>query len=385
MRVLTVCLPAPGHVNPLRPLLTAFVQQGDEVLVASGDQARDAVAATGARYASAAAGIPAWFATLAGRIRGAPGDGLPPERIEAYFIPRLFAEIAADDMAEPVIDAGRAFAPDLVLFETSAFAGPLAAAVLGKPAVHLQNGLLPSPEVRALAADAATPLWRSFGLDLDRDRSLFGDVLLRTSPPSLQPWPSLPVDVLPVRPTPLPEPAGALTTGRPLVHATLGTMTNQVDTSVLRCVIDALADDPVDLIVTVGPDGEPAALGNVPPHVRIDRYVPHAELLPRCAAVVSHGGAGTMYACLAHALPQVIVPQAADQFTNAAALEQAQVAAVLRPGEIGPDSVRQAVRRVLGDPAYRRRAAAVAGEIAAMPSAATVARTLHTRFAPSQN
>lgn len=380
MRILAVCLPSPGHVNPLRPMLTALAEQGDEALVASGDEVRDTVAATGARHTSAGAGFPAWFATLAGRIRGNPGDGLPPERIEAYFVPRLFAEVAADDMVEPVVHAGRAFTPDLVLFETEAFAGPLAAAVLGKPAVHLQVGLLPSPEVRALTADAATPLWRSFGLDLDRDRSLLGDVLLRTSPPSLDLWPELPIDVLPLRPTPLPQPAGASPAQRPLVHATLGTMTNQVDASVLRCVADALADEPVDVLITVGPDGEPAALGSVPPHMRVERYVPHAELLPRCAAVVSHGGAGTMYSCLAHALPQVVLPQAADQFTNAAMLQEAQLAAVLRPGEVGPASVRNAVRTVIGEPAYRRRATAVAEEISAMPDAAAVARTLRARF-----
>jgi UDP:flavonoid glycosyltransferase YjiC (YdhE family) len=115
--------------------------------------------------------------------------------------------------------------------------------------------------------------------------------------------------------------------------------------------------------------------------MRAERYMPHAELLPRCAAVVSHGGAGTMYGCLAHGLPQVVLPQAADQFTNAVALQEARLAAVLRPGEVEPASIRNAVRTVLGDPAYRRRAAAVAEEITAMPDAAAVARTLRARFA----
>src|SRR5581483_11908927 len=128
--------------------------------------------------------------------------------------------------------------------------------------------------------------------------------------------------------------------------------------------------EPVDVLVTVGPDGDPAALGDVPPNTEVHRYVPHAELLPRCAAVVSHGGAGTMYGCLAHGLPQVVLPQAADQFTNAAVLEAARLAVALRPAEVSPAAVRAAVRTVLADPGYAARAAAVADELATMHDAA---------------
>src|SRR3712207_7120050 len=35
-----------------------------------------------------------------------------------------------------------------------------------------------------------------------------------------------------------------------------------------------------------------------PPHVRIVRYLPHDLLLPRCDVVVTHGGYGSVMACL---------------------------------------------------------------------------------------
>jgi UDP:flavonoid glycosyltransferase YjiC (YdhE family) len=85
--------------------------------------------------------------------------------------------------------------------------------------------------------------------------------------------------------------------------------------------------------------------------------------------VVSHGGSGTFLAALAHGLPQVLVPQGADQFLNAAAAERAGVAIVLRGDQQDPDRIRQAVSIVLEDQGFAARAALVAEEIAAMPSA----------------
>ena len=95
---------------------------------------------------------------------GAPGDGLPPERINSYFVPRLFAEIGADDMIDGVLEACRVHHADIVLHEPYAFAGPLAAAVAGIPAVNHQ--MLPLDlDVFALGADAVSPLWRALGFD----------------------------------------------------------------------------------------------------------------------------------------------------------------------------------------------------------------------------
>jgi len=43
------------------------------------------------------------------------------------------------------------------------------------------------------------------------------------------------------------------------------------------------------------------------------RSAPHEVLLPRCAVVVHHGGAGTTAAAVRAGVPQVVVPHAADQ------------------------------------------------------------------------
>jgi UDP:flavonoid glycosyltransferase YjiC (YdhE family) len=104
--------------------------------------------------------------------------------------------------------------------------------------------------------------------------------------------------------------------------------------------------------------------------------VSHALLLPRCAVVASQGGAGVLLGALALGLPQLVLPQAADQFANAEAVERAGVGLALTPAAVTAERVGAASRRLLDDPAFGRRARSVRDEIAAMPDADAVVRQL---------
>jgi MGT family glycosyltransferase len=158
---------------------------------------------------------------------------------------------------------------------------------------------------------------------------------------------------------PLPVP------GAPLVYATLGTAVN-TRTEVLGAFIEALRDERVNLVVTVGRDGTPDQFGPQPPHVRIERYIPQSLLFPRCDLVISHGGSNTMMAALAHGIPQVMVPIAADQPDNAARCEAAGVARVVPLAEATAASIREAALAVLADPSYRRAAERIRDEMATL-------------------
>ena len=96
--------------------------------------------------------------------------------------------------------------------------------------------------------------------------------------------------------------------------------------------------------------------------------------------VVSHAGSGTFLGALAEGLPQLCLPQAADQFRNSEGGARAGVAVVLRPDESSPEAIASAVGTLLTDDALRRRARGVADEIAAMPSPGDVVDKLVTTF-----
>jgi UDP:flavonoid glycosyltransferase YjiC (YdhE family) len=104
-------------------------------------------------------------------------------------------------------------------------------------------------------------------------------------------------------------------------------------------------------------------------------------VLPHCSAVVSHTGSGTFLASLAAGLPHLCVPQAADQFLNAAACERSATGLVLQPGTVTTEAVRDTAGRLLREPAFAEAAGRLRDEIAAMPSPAEVAAALHRAYA----
>ena len=99
-----------------------------------------------------------------------------------------------------------------------------------------------------------------------------------------------------------------------------------------------------------------------PVHVR--RWVSHEDLLPRCAALVTTGGAATVLASLKAGVPLVVVPTFWDKNDNAQRVVEAGVGLRLAPRHCTPDRVRAAVMRLLQEPAFRENARRMARRIA---------------------
>lgn len=91
---------------------------------------------------------------------------------------------------------------------------------------------------------------------------------------------------------------------------------------------------------------------------------PHAELLPRCAALVHHGGAGTSHAALRAGLPSVVVTFAAEQWAWGLALQR--LGAALEPLSFRRTNAAQLAQRLqqtLAAPELRQAAAAAAARM----------------------
>ena len=131
----------------------------------------------------------------------------------------------------------------------------------------------------------------------------------------------------------------------------MGTVQQRPD--LLRDVVAGVAALPVRVLVALGPQTDPALLGEQPAHVQVESWVDQTEVLGRSTAVVSHGGSGTFLGALARGLPQLCLPQAADQFRNAEGGERAGASLTLQPEEVTAASVRAAVERLLSDPDLR--------------------------------
>jgi UDP:flavonoid glycosyltransferase YjiC (YdhE family) len=384
MRVIVSCVPQTGHITPLLPLAEAFIANGNEVTIASGPDAEEFASGRGLPFRSVGPAFDSWFSTLSARTRGIPGDGLAPSRVEGYFAPRLFGEIGMALVVDDLLALCTELEPTLLVFDPYYFAAPLVAAATGTHAVLHGIGPRLDPSVMDLVTDAVSPIWREFGFDVPPAAGVYSGTTVAVCPPSLDPVGPGNYGYQPLRPSllPLPEPAtlpvSFANPDRPLIYLTLGTFSNN-DLDLFRLVLRALEDEPVNVIATVGRDNDPLALGPTPENARVEQFIDQAQLLPHCAAVVHHAGAGTMFGVLAHGLPSVALPQSADNFINANLLARAGAGQSFMPGEVTDASVRSGLRSVLDSASYRQGAQLLADEINAMPSPREVASLLANR------
>jgi UDP:flavonoid glycosyltransferase YjiC (YdhE family) len=372
VRVLCTCLPGYGHVHPMVPLARALRDAGHQVAFATEERFCRRVEQAGLRAFPAGIGPGQVLArTLASAGAGPPDD-------PASFGARMFAGVAAPAKVGDLVRTMDSWPTDLVIHDATDFAGPVAAAHAGVPAVAHSLGPMFPLALYALGAEIVSATWEAWGVTPGPFGGMFGAAYLDICPPALQ-SPELAgtgADVLPLRPVAFDAVAGEVLPSwvdelppLPTVYVTLGTVDNGAP-GVMEAAIAGLRDEPLNVVVTVGPDRDPAELGPQPAGVHVERYVPQSALLPRCSAVVSHGGSGTMLATLAHALPLVLLPQGANQFANTDRCVAAGVGVRLLPEEVDPVAIRDAVRAVLDEPDYREQARAVAVEIDRMPAPA---------------
>lgn len=331
MRVLFASLGSVGHTYPLIPLAIAARDAGHEVHWAAGAAVHPPLAAHGLR---------------------------PFRPADAFY------EIYAEDLA-PELDRLR---PDLVVHEWGLPGAAVAAHRAGIPGVwHGFGRMIPD------------------GIGLQLPQTVVpGRPHLDICPPSLQDKDFLATgERIELRPVPF-SPDGALSVpggSRPLVYLTLGTAFGTAE--LLSTAIEGLARLDVTIVVSAG-RVPPADLGDLPAAVTVAAWVPQARLLPYAGLVVHHGGSGTTLGALAAGVPQLFLPQGADQFANAAAVTAAGAGLQLLPAEVTADAVAQQARALLPGPAgapgrgggHRDAARAIAGEIARMPSPDEVARRL---------
>ncbi|MDX3188197.1 glycosyltransferase [Streptomyces sp. MN03-5084-2B] len=309
MRILFAGLASAGHTYPMVPLAVAARDVGHEVHFAAGEHVHESL------------------------------RGLNPFRPADSFY-----EIYAEDL-EPDL---KRLQPDLVVHGWGV------------------------PEVGLAAKRAGIPsLWHGFGRMFPRGIGFerpAGGVHLDICPPSLQDADFLATaERIPVRPVPFAEPGDFR---GPLIYLTLGTAFGTPE--VLTTAIRGLAALGVPLVVATG-RVRPEELGPVPGHVTLRAWVPQAAVVPHADLVVHHGGSGTTLGALAAGVPQLVLPQGADQFANAEALLAAGAATQLLPAELSAEAVTEQARNAAS---CRDAARAIAEEIAAMPSPDEVAREL---------
>jgi UDP:flavonoid glycosyltransferase YjiC (YdhE family) len=371
MRFLFTCLPGYGHFLPMVPLARAVAGAGHDLAFATAADFCPKVEAAGFTAFPAGMSLSEQLSEAGRRYEEAY---LPPgkERFEA-FVPKMLAGVAAPARATDLVPIIEDWKPGLLVHDETDFGGPAAATATAIPYADHSVGMLRPLAMSRLAGQTLAPLATEWGLDLGQFGGLFRYLYLDVCPPSLQ---SREIDQITVA-----HPVHNLSVDSsgtdglppwvkdlppvPTVYVSLGTIFNR-DPHVLAAIVEGVREERVNVIVTVGPDNDPGALGQQPPNVHVERYIPQAKLLPHCDVVVNQGGTA-MLDILGQGLPILVLPQGANQFHNAEACVSRGAGRSLLPGEISPESVRREIGSLLEEPGYRDAARQMGDELRRMP------------------
>ncbi len=112
------------------------------------------------------------------------------------------------------------------------------------------------------------------------------------------------------------------------------------------------------------------------PSVVVGR-VNFSEVLPYAAVAIHHGGAGTTHALVTHAVPQLVVPHAADQARQAEGVARTGVGVRLHPRQVVPDNLAKILQAMLpSDAPFRVNARRLQQEFAELGGVAKAAALL---------
>ena len=362
-KIAVFCIPAHGHTNPMLPVAEELVRRGDEVRFYSFEDFRKKIEQTGAAYVSCDAYLP--------KLQAAEERKLKNVSTTEMSIQDIRITLAMNDFLHAEFES---FRPDVVYADSVCFWGKLnawkhkvplvvststfafnqqssqymknspreiAALVLGLPKIKRELNKLkpygyPDKSVLALVQN-----------DNDTDSIVYTS---RKFQPCAE---SFSAHYAFVGPSIFCKTAPDKKHDRPLVYIALGTVINERPDFYQKC-IDALREEPVDVVISCGKSVDIKAFGTLPEHVRVYASVDQPEVLAKANVFLTHCGMNSVSESLYMATPMVLYPQTNEQ--RAVARRVWEIGAGLELQEDSTVGIRAAVREILSAPAYAKAA-----------------------------
>ena len=393
--ILFTCLPGYGHLFPMLPIALELKRRGHRVRVASSASFAWVVRSSG--ISPITAGVD-WtesdpdsafpgFVNLGG-VGQAKLFASDVGRAMGSDLTRLFVEDRPDVLVCDNVDFGgwavgrKAAIPTVLVGIIGQITAATYQTLVGKELRNLLRDLAapPDPELSSLTGqlfiDPTPPQFASAPPEgnLRRVRPAVPDLGVT---PALLEW--LRADTA------------------PLVYVTLGTVFNRAE-GLMEMLLNAMSDLPVRVLAAVGQNVD---AGRFPSRANllVQTFVPQATVLARSAAVVCHGGRGTVYAAMAGGVPLCLLPMSADQPGIAKRCAEIGVGIVcatgvveilgepnpvVEPSLLSPATVREAVRSLLEDAGYRQRAGQMQAEISELPPTEKAAEWIEALMATAR-
>jgi MGT family glycosyltransferase len=364
--------PAHGHVNPTLPVVQTLVQRGEQVICYNTQEFRPQLERTGATF------------------RAYADSDLTSAEISRLLAHGNLANItglilrSTGQILPSLLDALSREAPDLVVFDSIALWGKMAATQLGlRAAASISHLVMDERHMKPL--DVLRMVWqilpnvpgllsarrrlvRAYGHAYPSAAPLFPmrdrlNIVFATR--QLQPdTPIIDETFRFVGPSINPQtrseafPFDSLEKA-PVVYVSLGTIHATRPEFFMACV-EAFADSPAQFVLSVGRQLDLGALGAIPSNFIVRPSVPQLDVLQRTDVFITHGGINSVQEGLYYGVPLILIPQQFEQLLNARCVAARGAGLIIdahflqKP--VTAARLRQALSAVMSEARYREAA-----------------------------
>ncbi|MEA5011482.1 MAG: macrolide family glycosyltransferase [Angelakisella sp.] len=365
-KIVFFCIYAHGHTNPTIEVVRELTRRGHEVWYYSFDEFREKIEGAGAKFISCNAFLPP-----------APAD--LEKKIGRDFVSLIEMTVDTTLALEPVVcPALQEFKPDCIVSDSICLWGKLFAAKLQVPLVCSTTTFAFNQYTARLMKRSLKELFliilgmpkikkkmqqlTEHGYPEDNFINLIQNdnttnTIVYTSK-EFQPLADTFSDKYSfVGPSVAVKHNTNAAKSRPLVYISLGTVLNKNSRFYQNC-IEALKNTDMDVVMSVGPQTDIAALGAIPANFVINPHVDQIEVLQTADVFVTHCGMNSVNESIYCSVPMVLFPQHSEEGLVAQRTQQLGAGMMLRNTK--PQTIADAVGQVLRQDTYRQATAAIA-------------------------
>lgn len=372
MKAAYIPVGASGHILASLPMVGELVKKNVEVLYFAPQAHRAQVEKTGAHFYE----MPAVAAA---------NDSVEGGADFIAGVPLVFLGEAAG-VIDTIFSVLEAEKPDVIITDALALAGRLAAWKLNIPLVMMFTSYAPSKAfqvsgswpkysdehpARAKAKKLALALQEKYGgplLTVDEIFEGISDFNIVTQPKSFHPCSESYDERYFFAGAQIAPRAGdgtwkAPDNGKPLLYTSLGSLFNNWP-EFYQMLFPVVKDMDINVLCSLGKVLKPEDLGEIPENVTTMAFTPQLEVLSHADYFFTHAGTGSAMEALYYGVPCVCIPQMDEQIMTANRMVEVGVAsAALTKPEVTEGRLRDALTKLINDPAYTKNAQAMADEM----------------------
>ncbi|MCM3630271.1 hypothetical protein M3194_23345 [Paenibacillus glycanilyticus] len=151
---------------------------------------------------------------------------------------------------------------------------------------------------------------------------------------------------------------------RPVIHVTQGTIDNSDFNRLVVPAIQALAQEDVLVVASLGGRSESELSIELPANVRVAEFLPYEQFLPKVDMMITNGGYGGVQYALSHGIPLIVAGDTEDKPEVGQRVAWSGTGINLLTGTPSSEQIHQAVQEILSNDKYLTRAQALQAEFA---------------------